>query len=263
MLSEIYISYCYLYYGEKSLRIKILFLLFLTSVFSIASADTPKNFTEAKKIARKIFSDHKITIYCGCKYDKHYKIKHKSCGMTPTKDKKRAMRVEWEHIVPMYNVVRQRPCGQAKICKKRNGKSYGGRKCCQKIDKEFRQIEGELFNLWPSVGSVNKARSNYRFQALTSSDDPNRNNLFNYDGCEILIDSKNRAVEPKDAVKGVVARASLFMIEKYKVNFSSQQQKLYEVWNKQYPPSEWEKTWEKRVFAIQGYHNNYIYEYDY
>ena len=81
-------------------------------------------------------------------------------------------------------------CWRERLCFKKNGKSYRGRKCCQRRNKEFRQAEAELYNLWPAVGLVNGARSNYRFSML------NHATLFY--GCPITLDKSLCRVEPAD-----------------------------------------------------------------
>ena len=60
-------------------------------------------------------------------------------------------------------------CWQNSICE-HHGKPYKGRKCCEQMDGKFRQIESELYNLWPAVGLVNIARSNYSYGVVNSTD---------------------------------------------------------------------------------------------
>ena len=162
---------------------------------------------------------------------------------------KRASVVEWEHMVPAGNIGKQRKCWQEKICVK-SGKPYKGRKCCEKIDPIFKMEEGELYNLWPSVGLVNQARSNYRYSPLES-----KNGFF---WCDFEVDKVLRKIEPADRAKGIVARATLFMSYKYEITISDDQQKLFEAWDKQFPPDEWEKAWALAVKKIEGYSNPYI-----
>ena len=48
------------------------FLMCLAIIFTSHSFGAPANFSKAKKIARKVFSEHKKTIYCN--YDKYNKV---------------------------------------------------------------------------------------------------------------------------------------------------------------------------------------------
>jgi len=113
-----------------------------------------------------------------------------------------------------------------------------------------RQAEGELYNLWPAVGLINQLRSNYRYAALS-----NRQLTF---GCDFKADKFLRKTEPTDRAKGIVARANLFMSDKYHINLSKSQRQLFEAWNKQFPANAWEKEWSQRIAMIEGYDNPYI-----
>lgn len=168
-------------------------------------------------------------------------------------DIKRAHQLEWEHMMPAENFGRHLPCWSKKICTSETEK-YKGRKCCEKVSLEFRRMEAELYNLWPAVGLVNQARSNYNYSEFSKAE---FNNRFFY-GCPILIKTSLRKVEPRDEAKGIVARASLFMSKKYGIQLSDAQRCLFEVWNTKYPPTAWEKEWAERVASIEGYTNPFM-----
>ncbi|SEG41414.1 deoxyribonuclease-1 [Legionella quinlivanii DSM 21216] len=170
--------------------------------------------------------------------------------MDAAADKKRALRLEWEHIMPAENFGRQFACWRVPLCHHANGTPYKGRACCEKIEPRFRQAEAELYNLWPEVGLLNQLRSNYRYAEL-----PGKPKTY---GCEFYVDSATRRIEPADAVKGLVARANLFMADRYGIALSSAQQQLFVAWHRQFPPSAWEKEWASQVAAIEGYSNPWI-----
>lgn len=218
--------------------------------FSVNSAP-PSSFGSAKRQMNKIFSDHRVTLYCACPFNQYKQVDLKSCGMEEAIQRKRAQRAEAEHMMPAENFGRQLPCWRERLCTKKNGKRYRGRRCCKKISSSFRRMEAELFNLWPAVGLINQARSNYRYSPL-----PWRHGYY---GCDFKFDSKLRKAEPGNRAKGIVARANLFMAQKYAIKLSAAQRKLFKAWDKQFPPCAWEKTWAKRVAVIEGYPNSYIY----
>ena len=232
---------------ELMSRPTVFFCFLLISTLNYSAP--PKNFGTAKKMASQLFAGHKQTLYCQCTYDARKAIDLKSCGMESAGHIKRAQRLEWEHIVAAENFGRHFQCWREPICMGR--KPYKGRKCCQKIEPAFREMEAELYNLWPSVGLVNGARSNYRF-AMLGQDVPG------FYGCAIKIDKKTRSVEPPGPAKGIVARASLFVEAHYGINLSSAQKQLFMAWNKQFPPTAWEKEWAYQVYLIEGYHNPFI-----
>ena len=222
------------------------FALFVSSSF----AQSPNSFSEAKRIAAKVFVDHKETLYCHCEFDSRHVINLASCGMQSAEDINRARRMEWEHMMAAENFGKHFECWRTPLCEK-NGKLYKGRKCCQKIDPEFRHIEAELYNLWPAVGLVNQTRSNYRFGILDEKHD--------FYGCAFSVNKQIRRAEPPDYAKGIVARANLFIAHHYGIRISDAQRQLLTAWNQLYPPDAWEKEWAGRVAAIEGYSNPYIY----
>lgn len=116
-----------------------------------------------------------------------------------------------------------------KICKDKRGRAFKGRQCCEKIDTAFKKAEAELYNLWPAVGGINQKRSNFRYSPIEG--------VHNTYGCNFVADIKLREVDPDDVVKGLVARANLFMTDKYNVKLSKQQRLLFESCNKMFPPS--------------------------
>lgn len=232
----------------KCLSLLMLSISFISSFLVYASP--PNNYEAAKRVANGLFSSHKMTLYCGCDYGEDHKIDLASCNMQSAKPIKRARKLEWEHMMPAENFGRQLACWQEPICTDKTGKPYRGRTCCQRVSSEFREMEAELYNLWPSVGLINQARSDYRYAVL-----PWQPTFY---GCDFRVDKSSRKVEPSNHAKGIVARANLFMAKKYKIQLSDAQKKLFEAWNKQFPPTNWELTWAYRVEEVEGYRNTYI-----
>lgn len=169
--------------------------------------------------------------------------------MSTANEKKRAHVVEIEHIVAADYFGHQLTCWQNKICE-HHGKHYKGRKCCEKSNYQFRHMESELYNLWPAVGLVNIARSNYSYGRVNSSD--------KFYGCDFRINKFLKEVEPTNKGKGIVARATLFMSDKYHIPLAESKRQLYLSWHKAFPPSKWEKEWAYKVATIEGYSNPYI-----
>lgn len=224
-------------------------LVFFNVFLNTGYASPPSSFTSAKKIVYRIFTEHQKTLYCSCKYDKDHQIDLKSCRMNEAMNIKRAHVTEIEHILPTDSFGHQLTCWQNQICEL-HGKKYKGRKCCEKSDYQFRQVESELYNLWPAVGLVNIARSNFSYGLVDS------NNKFY--GCEFKIDRITKEVEPSNRTKGIVARATLFMSDKYHIPLAESKRQLYLSWNKAFPPSKWEKEWALQIALVEGYQNPYI-----
>ena len=202
------------------------------------------SFSEAKRqlpgLMRQL--DNPTTLYCGCPliFERNrYYPDLKECGYKVRHDAKRAARIEAEHIMPAWEFGRQRLCWQ-----------QGGRKQCEIYDDEFRKMEGDLHNLYPSIGEVNGDRSNYRFT------DWNGNAM--YGQCEMSIDFKHRQAQPPERARGLIARTYLYMVDKYHVTLSKQQQKLFDAWNDIYPPQKDECKRNELIKKIQGNDNQFV-----
>lgn len=215
----------------------------------------PRNFQEAKQIAKHIFRDNRRTFYCGCKFDKHNQVDVESCSYVIQKDKRRAKRLEWEHIVPISHLAANFACWKKSLCCNKKGDCYRGRRCCQEIDPAFSKMEADLHNLVPEIGELNALRSNYRFGVLPQM----QGGQFGI--CEMKIDPETRRVEPRESVRGVIARTYLYMAATYDFHLSDSQRQLFNTWNTEFPPDEWEIEWDNRIFFTQGNHNPYISKY--
>ncbi|MHA6160537.1 endonuclease [Pseudomonas sichuanensis] len=214
-----------------------------------AFATPPATFTEAKVIAKqKIYLDQANSaqgdLYCGCKWTwvgkSGGRVDPASCGYETRKQQSRAERTEWEHIVPAWTFGHQRQCWQ-----------NGGREACVDKDPVFRAMEADLFNLYPAVGEVNGDRSNFNYGMATGV-------APQYGQCTTKIDFQQKAAEPRNEVKGLVARTTFYMFDRYQLSMSRQQQQLLMAWDKQYPVTPWEKERDRRIAAVMGHSNPFV-----
>jgi deoxyribonuclease I len=208
------------------------------------------SFRSAKKVLSKLYVDHRRTFYCDCKFDKHKKVKPRSCGLVARKNKKRASRIEWEHIVPAHAFGHTRRCWREKICNS-NGKPYKGRRCCTKTDKVFKAMEADLHNLVPAVGELNGDRSNRSFSMV--SGEPRA-----YGACDFEIDFDTDKVEPRPEVRGDIARVYFYFQKRYGLPISKKQRKLFDVWNRADPVDRWEQDRNFLIKGIQGNGNPFV-----
>ena len=215
-----------------------IFGLLLSLQFVFAKASSKEiDFDDAKKFLSKHLDlfDHK-TIYCGCLVQKKT-IDLNSCGYKIQKNKNRASRLEWEHVVPAEafgnSFVEWREGTQACVKK---GKKYKGRKCAG-TNLEFRRMEGDLYNLFPEIGELNGLRSNYSMAQLTEK-------VGRFGNCAVKL--ADRKFEPSDSAKGIVARTYMHFENRYPGRgvVSGKNKKLFEAWDKMYPITEIEcKRW--------------------
>ena len=236
---------------------KIIFALALAAlpVMAFAAGDsTNDSFNAAKKmLERQVYYDHRVTLYCGADFDAQKRVTLPEGFSTPA-HKKRANRLEWEHAVPAENF------GRAFVewregspeCMNKNGMPFKGRRCAEKVNMEYRHMQADMYNLFPAIGAVNAVRSNKQYSVLPGSESA-------FGSCPAKVDG-NR-FEPPERAKGQVARAALYMADSYpKYRLSSQQQKLFEAWDKMFPVEEWECTRAKRIEALQGNENARVKE---
>lgn len=226
--------------------------IFLVVVFWLLSAVAlalPGSFQEAKSMARQsVYFDRNTadlgTAYCGCKWEwagrSGGRIDFGSCGFETRAQENRAKRIEWEHIVPAHSLGHQRQCWQ-----------NGGRGNCESNDPVFVRMHNDLHNLTPTVGEFNADRSNYRFSPLPGVQ-------LKHGACPSKVDFKQRAAEPRDESKGMVARVYMNMHDRYDLPMSSSQQRLLMAWHKTFPVTAWERQRNDRIARIMGYSNPFV-----
>lgn len=217
-------------------------LMLFFSIFAMAADYKQQSFSSAKRMSIQINKDAPGSFYCGCTI--HWQNKKgfadlNSCGYLPRKNPQRATKIEWDHIVPAWEFGHQLQCWQ-----------QGGRKnCCH--DPYYRLMEADLHNLQPVLREINNDRANFRFsqwQTIKTPDSP-------YGACDMFIDFKARRSQPPARTRGAIARDWLYMHDRYHLQLSSQQMRLFNVWDRQYPVTEWECLRNKRITQIQGNSN--------
>lgn len=240
-------------------KLFILFIVLFTYSFSLYAEDFPHNnesFSKAKKQMKQVYYDNQFSFYCDCIYEyKHENgrektiVYDKSCGYTPRKNKQRGKYIEWEHIMPAYRFASHLECWNEKICLDKKGKSYKGRKCCEKVDKSFRLMQADMYNLVPSVGELNGDRSNYEYGIIEGE-------ARVYGECDFEVSGKK--AEPKDDIRGDIARTYFYMEETYGITLTNEERQLFIMWDKMDNISQWEKIRAERIKEIQGNENKFI-----
>ena len=122
-----------------------------------AGNTTNEDFRDSKKmLERKVYFDHRVTLYCGYAFDKQKNVSLPA-GFVAPQHKERAGRVEWEHVVPAENFGRafkEWREGDGR-CTNEKGHFYKGRRCAEKMSAEYRLMQADMYNLFPAVGAVN------------------------------------------------------------------------------------------------------------
>jgi len=205
------------------------------------------SFRKSKRLlALKVYPEYQNAFYSNCAYQiKEKKLIpiHKTCGYKYRKNKNRANRIEWEHIVPAWHFGHQLKCWQ-----------NGGRMTCRQTNAKFRQMEADMHNLVPAIGEINGDRSNYRYGMIEGEERL-------YGKVDIEIDFSKRRVEPRPKILGDIARTYFYMRDEYGLQISKTQEKLFIAWNNLDPVTEWEKKRNQIIKSLQGNENPYITNY--
>ena len=227
-------------------------LLLPSAVFSRGNTKI-ETYQQAKKVLYQvIYRDHRITFYCNFPFEKNRFVRLPDGFIVP-RHPDRANRVETEHVVPVENFGKAFPEWREghEQCVA-DGRPFKGRKCVELVNEEFRRMESDLHNLYPSVGVVNAMRGNKNFQMFG----PSAALPF---GPTCPMRMENRSVEPPKEARGPIARTYLYMEATYQnYHMSSQQRRLMEAWDREYPPTEWECERARRIRKVQGNGNSVV-----
>ena len=153
-------------------------------------------------LERKVYFDHRVTLYCGYAFDKQKNVSLPAGFVAPS-TRARGPR-QWG-ARRARRELRSRLQGVARRdgrCTNERGPLFKGRRCAEKMSAEYRLMQADMYNLFPAVGAVNAIRSNYNYELL-----PGVPNTFGT--CEMKIDG--RRAEPPERSRGEIARAMLYM----------------------------------------------------
>ena len=204
------------------------YLLVMLSMFALLACDSPSaqqsaidDYYEAKKLFwGKLYSRGGETLYCGQPFGSN---------------KGRLINVE--HVLPMSWVMNKLNCRD--------------RDSCRRNSTDFRRIEADLHNLYPSRRDINQIRSSFPFGVV-------RGERRQYDQCDFELDKKSRIVEPRAEVRGEIARAMFYMHDRYGIRLHRRMGKLLKQWNRQDPPDGVERKRNDTIEKIQGNRNRFI-----
>ena len=74
----------------------------------------------------------------------------------------------------------------------------------------------------------------------------------------MIVDFKGKRAQPPKNSRGLIARAYLYMSDKYKIRLSQAQRRLYEAWDRMYPVTESECLRNELINKVQGNDNPFV-----
>ncbi len=120
-------------------------------------------------------------------------------------------------------------------------------------------MEADIHNHFTSIGDVNGDRSNHPFSEVP--DEPRV-----YGQCDFELKKnlwrKGKIAEPKESIRGDIARAYFYMSEQYDVPISDDYKEMLLKWNLSDPADQWEKKRNDLIEAVQGNRNRFVDESD-
>ncbi|MDF1529723.1 MAG: endonuclease [Sedimenticola sp.] len=201
----------------------ILSLLLLFSATSIQAAGQQvfkEYFAALPVFWERIYPKGGETLYCSEKFGAYH-----------------GRSINIEHIFPMGWAMRDQGCRS--------------RKLCRESSQRFNQIEADMHNLYPSLAEINKVRSSFPFALIPGEQ-------RNFGRCDFEFDPRQRAVEPRPASRGNIARAMLYMHETYGLSLFKRQGELMKKWNREDPPDREERRRNDLIAKYQGTRNRFI-----
>jgi len=142
-----------------------------------------------------------------------------------------------EHVYPMAWVTRALRCGD--------------RHSCRRNSPRFNEIESDMHNMYPARKDLNKARGSYPYREIRGERRVERD-------CDLEIDHQARVIEPRPASRGNIARAMLYMEDRYDLKLYQRQRRLLLDWHRADPVDEAERWRNHRIAEAQGEGNPWI-----
>ena len=122
----------------------------------------------------------------------------------------------------------------------------------------YKHAEGDLHNLWLAVKNINSSRSDNPFGEISKGQGESR---FAYCPMFVRTYSPNPiVVEPRDSVKGNIARSLFYMKDEYGFDLKGMLPMLKR-WNRLDKPNEHEHWRNERIFQLRGTRNKFIDDY--
>jgi len=231
---------------------KTVVLLSLALMLFGRGYDAPDNRSQAKNLLKMIDLDYKVARLTGC----HYTYDTTSCmdktivDLSTCNVTEANQTIKWIQVVPDIFFGRHMACMNEKVCINVFTKEkFGSPMCCRRINTTYKQMEADLFNLIPVVSEVALKQGVRIFDDVKKPMFSIGNIMFDMD-----------YMEPRDEVKGDVARVYLYMDERYGLDLSQQQQEVFKRWHKLDPVDAHECTVAEIILKVQGGHNTLVEE---
>lgn len=214
---------------------------------------TPASVEALETAASEIYTEHRKTFFCGCAYTSEHRVARGTCGYRTRADEALSKRVSWDRIVPVRAFGAHRACWKTATCKDEAGNAYSGVRCCRETDPVFAAMERDLHNLVPVVSEIQNDRSNFPFGEIEREERL-------YGACDFEVDRGRKIAEPREEIRGDIARAYLYLYRTYGDGLPLRREELqtFVEWDVADPADEWEVRRNRQIADIQGMSNGFV-----
>ena len=236
-------------YYTYLILLTLFFLFFKNHLFAIDNLIT----REKIELLNVAYSHNKRTFMCNCSFDK-IKVNYDDCSYFPKVNNDKAHEVKWKQLINSKFIFRRYPEWKLghNSCKTKKGDKYKRKKCVKKLYKnELKLINNDLHLYYPIIKQISIMMRNKRFGTINKE-------RRKFGECNLEIGKLY--IEPRDSIKGDIARTFLYFSENYmKNNFlKDKQKKLFKTWSSNDPVDQWECERNKNIKKLTGISNNIL-----
>lgn len=223
--------------------------VFLPLIPSLVVGQTkPVSDAQIIKLAKEVHQPiRQTTVFCQLPYNDAFLIELNDSEYVSEQSR----RVNWRRIVSTSRLMILFDC-QSKYCHVDKHRSKVKRHCLSH-DLYFAEAYSDLHNIIPVLPKISRA-----LETAQSYQRIENENEFNPIACGLSWQEGSKSVILSNCLAGFIARAHLYMQDKYELDISLKERLMYLRMHKACPPDEWERAWNQQVFNIQGHSNPYI-----
>ena len=218
---------------SKLIKIKFVGILLLTAFNAHAVGN--KLSKSNVGILSKIYSENSFTFFCGCEF-KENGVNYQKCSYYPKKNNKNAHKIKWHKIIRINDIIKKNSQLKEKN-KSCFNKNWGKRKKNKCIKKNkislLNEIKKDLHLVYPVISQISNLTLNKDFNIINKE-------KRKFGECDIELNK--RFFEPRDEIKGDIARLYKYVSVKYEKDnlISKKKNKLFNTWSKNDPADDWE-----------------------
>ena len=231
-----------------------------TDAFADASVYGVVHRVADPRVAKKLLDDRvysraelRETVLCECPFSASRVVDAEACGAVFEPG------AELTHVV-LYESVMPATAWSVFACLSEGPMLAGGRRpdghtpheFCLANDEIYRYAVSDGHGLLPFVGYLHGARRGRVFTRV-------RGEARDFGRCDVEV--QGDFVEPPYSTRGEIARAALYMVDRYALVLESDVLRRYRAWSLLDPPSPEERARNELISTYQGNVNRFISEY--